>query len=239
MTCKVLVVDDEPLARLRLIKLLAQLPELDCVGEAESAEVALAKIQSEAVDICLLDIHMPGLSGIELVSQLSTLARPPQIIFCTAYEEHALEAFGVNAADYLLKPVRLPRLKQALDKAQALAMAAHTIPAQDDILVLPCGSDTLRLHWRDIQAFIAEDKYVVVVTEQDRHLTSVTLKQLEADHQERVLRAHRNALVVVDKVVRLHRKQTSYVLELKALAEPLQVSRRHVQNVRKRLQGLL
>lgn len=238
MTYSVLIVDDEPLAQLRLQKMLASMSDFELAGTADSATAAKRYFETESVDICLLDIHMPGISGIELASDLRMSAKQTQVIFCTAYDDHALDAFGLDAVDYLLKPIRLQRLQQALDKAvaQLIGMAAgHT---ENDVMVIVSGSDTFRLPWIDLMAFIAEDKYVVVKTRSKTHLINLTLKQLEAQYPDRLLRLHRNSLVNIAKVERLYRQANGYMVQLFDTPEPIAVSRRHVALVKERLESL-
>ena len=116
---KVLIVDDERLARERLRALLAELPECRIVGEAATGRQALEQTQAEEPDVVFLDIRMPVMDGLEAARHLSGLAQPPAVIFTTAYDRHALEAFETAAVDYLLKPVRKGRLEQALERAPA------------------------------------------------------------------------------------------------------------------------
>ena len=123
---QVLVVDDEELARLRLRSLLADctLPAAEVVAEAGSGAEALHKLSSTAVDLVLLDIHMPGLDGLALAERLRALERPPKVVFVTAHADHALRAFDLDAVDYLTKPVRRARLQEALARvAQRLGDA--------------------------------------------------------------------------------------------------------------------
>jgi two-component system response regulator AlgR len=114
---RVLIVDDEPLARARMAALLGECAEIEIVGSAADGEAALAAISELQPDVLLLDINMPGIDGVSLAQRLAGRTRP-QVIFCTAYEAHALKAFELGAADYLLKPVRLARLREALQRAQ-------------------------------------------------------------------------------------------------------------------------
>ena len=114
---RVLIVDDEPLARARLDALLKECADVEVIGSVSDGEAALAAISEQQPDLLLLDINMPGLDGKQLAAQLAHRARP-QVVFCTAYEAHAVHAFELGAADYLLKPVRVERLRDALRRVR-------------------------------------------------------------------------------------------------------------------------
>ncbi len=117
---RIAIVDDEPLARGRLAALLRECEGVEVVASVGDGEAALAACAETRPDLLLLDIAMPGLDGIGVARRLAALPDPPQLVFCTAYEQHALEAYELRAADYLLKPVRGERLREALARAQAL-----------------------------------------------------------------------------------------------------------------------
>ena len=148
MTLKVLVVDDEALARARLRTLLGDCtsPAAEVVGEAGNAVQAMSALQQQPCDLVLLDIHMPGADGVTLARNIAQLPSPPAVVFVTAHAEHAVQAFEVNAADYLTKPVRLERLRQALQKVERKMQAGHTPePGIDqEVLVI-----SWRRSWRD------------------------------------------------------------------------------------------
>ncbi|HEX4938225.1 MAG TPA: response regulator, partial [Candidatus Kapabacteria bacterium] len=114
---RVLICDDEPLARDRMRRMLEKIPATVCLGEAENGEELLEQVPRLHPDLILLDIRMPGMDGLKAASRLSESDNPPAIVFCTAYDEHAIAAFKVNAIDYLLKPVRQEDLEKALHKA--------------------------------------------------------------------------------------------------------------------------
>ena len=168
MTLRVLIVDDEPPARARLRQLLDEMPEVVCVGEAASGEEALAAAEDAVPDVVLLDIRMPGLGGMEAARRLAALAEPPAVIFTTAYEQHALEAFEAQASGYLLKPVRRDRLAAALERArrpsraqlagikdaEAAPRRAHvSARVRDQVRLIPVA---------DVVCFLAEQKYTTV-----------------------------------------------------------------------------
>jgi len=114
----ILIVDDEPLARQRLVRMLNNVEHCSCVNEAESAEAALAAIAEHDPDVVLLDVRMPGEDGLSLAYRIAELEDPPAIIFCTAFDQYALDAFGTQAVGYLLKPVKSEHLLDALEKAR-------------------------------------------------------------------------------------------------------------------------
>ena len=123
---KILIVDDEPLARSRLKALVGELGAGEIAGEAGNGTDALRAVEESDPDIVLLDIRMPGMDGIEVARHLSALPRPPAVIFTTAYDSHALAAIEANAVDYLLKPIRKARLESALDRATMSSVPVAT-----------------------------------------------------------------------------------------------------------------
>ena len=203
---KILIVDDEPLARDRLRTLLGdlavQLPS-EVVGEAANGLAALDFLRSHAVDIVLADIRMPGMDGIELATHLGRLEKPPAVIFTTAYDNYAVQAFDLNAVDYLLKPVRAQRLLAALQK----------VPAQhpDTALLAGIGQEVrgggrthLSCHERgrlllvpvgEVLYFKADLKYVTARTAERDYLLDEALTHLETEFADRFMRLHRAVLV--------------------------------------------
>ncbi|SPJ14630.1 Positive alginate biosynthesis regulatory protein [Burkholderiales bacterium] len=202
---KVLVVDDEPPARARLAQLLsdcaAQLP-LTQVGQADGGVAALAAVARLQPDVVLLDISMPDMSGIEVARHLARMAAPPAIIFVTAFDDHALKAFEVQALDYLLKPVRVDRLLAALKRAQRVLprearldeLARDLGAARTQLSVSERGRLVL-VPVADIVYLRAELKYVTIRTVAREYLTEESLTALESEFGERFVRIHRNALV--------------------------------------------
>ena len=203
---KILIVDDEPLARDRLRTLLSdiagQFPS-DVVGEAANGLAALEILREQPVDVVLADIRMPGMDGIELASHLGRLEKPPAVIFTTAYDNYAVQAFDLNAVDYLLKPVRTQRLLAALQK----------VPAQhpDAALLAGIGQEMrgsgrthLSCHERgrlllvpigEVLYFKADVKYVTARTVEREYLLDEALTHLEIEFAERFMRLHRAVLV--------------------------------------------
>ncbi|MBK7415996.1 MAG: response regulator transcription factor [Dechloromonas sp.] len=203
---KILIVDDEPLARSRLRELLgdieAQMPN-QVVAEAGNGLLALEVLREQAVDVVLADIRMPGMDGIELASHLGRMTSPPAVIFTTAYDNYAVQAFDLNAVDYLLKPVRAQRLLAALQK----------VPAQhpDPALLAGIGQEMrgsgrthLSCHERgrlllvpvsEVLYFKADLKYVTARTVEREYLLDEALTHLETEFAERFIRLHRAVLV--------------------------------------------
>ncbi|MFV8818070.1 LytR/AlgR family response regulator transcription factor [Haliea sp. E17] len=238
---KILVVDDEPLARQRLIRLLARLRPQDQAIEAHDGEAALAALRDAEPDLLLLDIRMPGLDGIEVAARSAELAEPPAIIFCTAYDEYAMQALENHAVAYLLKPVREAELEKALAAAgrvNRLQLASLRSDQDSCRSVISChthrGLETLPVD--QVRCFVAEQKYVTAISDRGELLLPDTLKDLEEEFGERFLRVHRNALVGVAFVRGLERTddgQWRVLLEGTATA-PL-VSRRLLTQVKRRL----
>lgn len=229
----VLIVDDEMPARDRMRGLLEEIAEVHVVGEAVNGEEALAQCREAPVDLVFLDVRMPGKGGIEAASELRALESAPQIIFTTAYSEHAMEAFDLQAADYLLKPVRGERLRQALERAGALLAAR---PEETGFVISQQQGRLTRIELSDVFYFMADHKYVTVRYTQGEALLENSLKQLEAEFGEHLVRIHRNALVARRLLIGMERTGSgSYRAVLKGVDETLDISRRHVPEIRKLL----
>lgn len=243
MSLNILLADDEPLARSRLRRLLGQCtePAIGNVQEAASGEEALAHARAGSFDAALLDIHMPGMSGMALAAALRQLPKAPAIIFVTAYAEHAVDAFELEALDYLTKPVRAERLQAALAKVQRARPApapASDDDAQQHWLHINERGNVLRVPISDVLYFKAELKYITVRTAAATHLLDATLGQLEQRFGERFLRVHRNALVARHAIRALLRSADitegdGWAVRLHGLeGEMLPVSRRQLAKVR-------
>jgi two-component system response regulator AlgR len=252
---RVLIVDDEDLARLRLRSLLADctLPGAEVVGEAGSASDALHQLSGVEVDLVLLDIQMPGLDGLQLAERLRVLARPPKFVFVTAHAGHALQAFDIDAADYLTKPVRRARLQEALLRvAQRLGTAVAApppagAPAEQPVLVVSDRGRVQRVPVADILYLKAELKYVTLRTAAHAYVLDDSLSDLEQRLGDAVLRVHRNALVARSAVRKLERRAPSasdgcaegdaegWAVQVDPTLEWLAVSRRQLAQVRELL----
>jgi two-component system response regulator AlgR len=238
---KILIVDDEQPARMRLRGMVQQLNGYEVVAEAGNGKQALEVSQTHQPDVVLLDIRMPGMDGLEAAEHLSKLDTPPAIIFTTAYNDYALSAFKTHAVDYLLKPVRKEHLQQALTAAHQLnraqlqaigtAEAAHAEPShisarvKGNILLIPVDS---------IYFFQAEHKYVTVGYADGEVLIEDSLITLEEKFPQRFMRIHRNALIAIDHIAALEKdKQGRCYIKLRDCDKQLEVSRRHLPAVRK------
>lgn len=237
---RVLIVDDEPPARARLRELLNRLSDYVCCGEASSGAEALRLTQGLNPDIVLLDIEMPGLSGLETARQLAELEQPPALVFITAYSEHALEAFETDAIAYLLKPARLERLEQALiragrlNRAQLSRLAADQLADGDRAHIRARIGQ--RLEWiplAEVFYFQADQKYVTVRHRHGEALIEEALKTLEQELGARVVRIHRNALAMAVHIAGLERAADGGAkLIFHSIPDRLEVSRRHLPAIR-------
>ena len=237
---RVLIVDDEPPARARLQELLNRLSNYEFCGEAGTGADALRLTQRLNPDIVLLDIQMPGLNGLETARQLAELEQPPAVIFTTAHSDHALEAFDTHAIAYLLKPVRLERLEQALacsgriNRAQLSRLAADQ-PADGNRAYIRARIGQ-RLEWiplADVFYFQADQKYVTVRRRHGEALIEEALKTLEQELGARVVRVHRNALAVAIHIAGLEKAADgNAVLVFHDIPDRLEVSRRHLPALR-------
>ncbi len=239
MSLRVLIVDDEPLARERLQQLLAELDDIVVAGEAGDGTAAIERCACGEVDLVLLDIRMPGIDGIETARHLATLAQPPAIVFLTAYDDRAIDAFEAGAVDYLLKPVRRERLQQALARACRLRpadLAATGIAGGPRQHFLERRAGGVRLVGvADVLCLRAEDKYVRLQTAASEHLIEDSLVTIEREFGGRFLRIHRNCLVAADRVQALERSHGQDVVRIDGLDQPLEVSRRNLAAVREHL----
>ncbi len=246
---QVLLVDDEELARLRLRGLLRDCtdPPAQVIGEAGQARQALELLSQQACDLVLLDIHMPGLDGLQLAAQLARLPQPPAVVFVTAHAEHALHAFDLDAVDYLTKPVKRERLQAALQRV-AQRRAARPAPAAPDdeaTLIVSDRGRIVRVPVAEVLYLKAELKYVTLRTAEHTYVLDESLAELETRLGERFLRVHRNALVAKRAVRALERRVLigegdedggeTWAVRLGAVDEWLAVSRRQVAAVREAL----
>ncbi len=239
---KILLVDDEPLARARLRELLGDLSgqlATEVVGEAANGLAALAFLREQTADVVLADIRMPGMDGIELAGHLASLAHPPAVIFTTAYDNYAVQAFDLNALDYLLKPVRTQRLLTALQKAGS--QPGDPVLLKDiGRAVRGTGRTHLSSHERgrlllvpvaEILYFRADTKYVTARTLEREYLLDETLTHLETEFAERFIRLHRAVLVArsalagFEKAAGDDAEAYGWAL-LRGLSEKLPISRR-------------
>ena len=243
---RVLIADDEPLARTRLRALLAEHSGVEVVGEATNGRETLDAIERLRPELLLLDIAMPVMDGLEVAHHLAQLDAPPALVFCTAYDEHALSAFEAAAVDYLVKPVRAERLAGALERARRY-VASRPAPRLPD---LPRNKPRTHLSARlrgslrlipigEIIYMQADEKYVSVHHAHGEDLIEESLKSLEAEFGERFLRIHRNCLIAADALTELRRSLDGQVhVLLRNVATPLEVSRRCLPLLREKLRHL-
>jgi two-component system response regulator LytT len=195
---KALVVDDEAPARSELRYLLAECGGVEVVGEASNAVEALQLIKAIPYDVIFLDIQMSGLTGVQLAEVLAGLTNPPSIIFVTAHSEHAVKAFEVKAADYLVKPVELDRLKQAISRVEPIAEQA---PARVERIPVEKAGKKLLVNVEDILYVMAKDDYSYLYTAADRYLSTISLALLESKLEPvGFFRIHRRYLVNLSRV---------------------------------------
>lgn len=236
---RLLIVDDEAPARARLARIVGDLSGHEVVGEAANGVDALDAVSRVNPDVVLLDVRMPRMDGIEVAGHLAEHTMPPAVIFTTAYDEYALAAFDAHAVAYLLKPIRAEKLAAALEHARqptrAQLGAATRTPRRhvsarirDRIELVPVAS---------VRCFVADQKYVVARHDEGELLITDTLKDLEREFAERFIRIHRNALVAVDRIDRLEGGDGEARVHLRGDEHPVEVSRRHLPAVRKRLRG--
>jgi two-component system response regulator AlgR len=242
----VLIVDDEPLARERLAALLADFDEVVVVGEAGNGRDAIEAVSRLRPDVVLMDIRMPLMDGLEAARHLGTLEAAPGVIFCTAYEEHALAAFEANAVDYLVKPVRSERLRAALTKArrwsgeQARSIESALEPGRKRThLCARVRGSLVLVPVAEINYLLAEDKYVVVHHAKGEVLIEEPLKTLEDEFEGRFVRIHRNCLVALAKLVGLTRSPDGRLFaNVDGISAELEVSRRNLPLLRKLVRTL-
>jgi len=242
---KVILADDEALARARLADLLADLGDefaVVIVAHASNGEVALERAADTPADVILLDIQMPGMTGLEAARHIARLPQPPAIIFITAFDEHALQAFELRAVDYLLKPVRLARLREALSRIRPLLLAdAEALaPRRTHFSLLERGR-IWRVPVADVLYLRAELRYVTARTHEREYLLDESLVKLEEEFGDEFLRIHRNCLVARRHLAGFQRHadegEGHWLALLKGWPERLPVSRRQMHVVREFVKG--
>jgi two-component system response regulator AlgR len=240
---RLLIVDDEEPARARLESIVDELAGWTRISSAASGSEAIERVERERPAVVLLDIRMPGMSGLEVARHLSQLETPPAVIFTTAYDQYALEAFDSRAVAYLLKPVRRERLESALAHAARLTDALLSeinretrgferrrhiaVRVRDELKLIPVGS---------IRYFLAEQKYISIFHTAGEDLIEESLKQLEQEFSELFVRIHRSMLVAVEAIDALEKDAAGgYHVRLRGDGPPLPVSRRQVTDLKSRL----
>ena len=245
---KILIVDDEKPARDRLQQILADEDDYDVVGEAGNGHEALELAAELAPDVVLLDIRMPGMEGIETAHHLNAMEPSPAVVFTTAYDEYAVDAFEARAIGYVLKPVRRSRLTGALEHASRLARPVLLEAAAEARLDVQRKHVCAQAHGEfrlipvdKITSFRADQKYVSVDHDDGRDLIDDSLKALEAEFGDRFVRIHRGALIAVARIERIERSSEGRNRVVLRGAgshvenKDLIISRRHVAEVKRRL----
>jgi two-component system response regulator AlgR len=239
MSLRILIVDDEAPARERLRSLLSELEGADVIGEAATGEQAIQRAIELAPDVVLLDVRMPGIDGIETARHMNVLEQPPAVIFTTAYDEYAMNAFDTQAVGYLLKPIRKEKLAASLAHASRL-----TRPQLQKLATKSEGRSHIGVKHRDglrlipigeVQYFLADQKYTTVRHLKGEDLIEESLRALEEELGNTFVRIHRNTLVSVRYLERIERNPDGqYFVRLTGCDAPLQVSRRMASELRER-----
>ncbi len=246
MRLRVLLVDDESLARSRLTTLLGDCvaPAAEVTAEAANADQAMNALRLGTFDVVLLDIRMPGMDGITLAQIIAGVPQPPAVVFVTAHSEHAVQAFDLEAIDYLTKPVRLERLQQALQKVERAAQSVKGLGADltNEILIIQDRGRTERVPLSEVLYLKAELKYVTVRTAVRSYILDGSLSELEDRHAAYFMRIHRNALIARRAVRSLERhfdaeEGEGWAVRLNGIDELLAVSRRQLSAVREAMAG--
>ena len=253
---KILIVDDEKLARDRLARLVEKTGEHSVVGEAGDGSSAIAQVEKLLPDVVLLDIRMPGMDGLETARHLMKLENPPAIIFCTAYGEHALEAFQTHAVGYLLKPVKIEQLQAALASAerlnraqlQKISLVSHDADTPHEKTVRTVARQHISARTRnglvlvpitEVRCFVADHKYVTVYHTKGELLVDDALKDLEDEFSDRFVRVHRNALISLPHVQGMEKVPPGhYCIRLQGTTAKPIISRRNVTELRNQLKML-
>lgn len=246
---KVLIVDDEQPARARLEQMVDDIGEHAVVGLAAHGEQAIAMATEHRPDVVLLDIRMPGIDGLQTARHLNAMQDPPAVVFTTAYDEYAIDAFDARAIGYVLKPVRRERLERALQHAAQISgqmlkqLSEQTsLNSQRQHVCVRERGELRLIPVADVRYFIADQKYVTVHHSGGHNLIDDSLKGLEEEFADNFVRIHRSVLVALAQVDRLEKTadgKTQLVLRGEAVddEEALTVSRRHLAEVRRRLKG--
>ena len=233
---KTIIVDDEAPARSELRYLLEELDQTEIVAEAASVREAIEKLKEYPCDVIFMDINMPEATGLQLADALQHLKFPPAVIFVTAYSEHALDAFKVNAIDYLVKPVESDRLAQAIARARE-HVTLHAKAQQSERIPVEKGGKKILIGIDKIRFVMARDDYAYLQTDVDRYFSTVSLAQLEKRLDGHgFFRVHRGYLVNLSMVEEVESVSGgTLLLTLNGIEEKIPVSRRRVSALKKAL----
>ncbi|MFC0048938.1 LytR/AlgR family response regulator transcription factor [Rheinheimera tilapiae] len=235
---RVLIVDDEPLARSRLSRLLAQIPGYQLVAEAENGAQALQLCTDLTPDLVFLDIEMPGADGLSVAADLARIQPPPAVIFVTAHPQHALAAYQVAPADYLLKPIGLAQLQLCLERlGVSTRVHLEKQKLQAPRLSFRVGLEQRSILLSELFYLQADDKYVRLVYQGGEALTETSLKQLQEKYPQQLVRIHRNTLVLAERICGISRSADGqHLLLLRDCPVQPEISRRELAQVRLLLQ---
>lgn len=244
---RIVICDDEPLARERLVRIVKEAGH-DVIAQATTGLQAIEAVKTHQPDVVLLDIRMPELDGIRAATEINDLQNPPAIIFITAYDHYAINAFKTNAIGYLLKPANKDELLEALSKARQLNAAQLTeIRKLEDPEARPVRQHiAARTHrgveliaMADVYYFTADQKYVKLRHKEGMVLIDETLKELEQEFESELFRIHRNALINLDYLEMLETVDSGqYQVRFKGIEDALAVSRRHLPVLREKIQNM-
>ena len=239
---RAIIVDDEALSRKHFTHVVEQVGGVTLVGEAANIVEARELFERMQPEVVVLDVRLPGTSGLEWAKELAKATCPPAVIFSSAFESHALEAFRSGGDGYLLKPVKPELLRECLAKITRASRALRTgnLPAGERrFLTIKSRRGLTVLPIEDVRYFYADQKYVMAVTNDGERVLDEALRHLETEYHDALLRVHRNALVTIEHVTGLKRLPTGqYQVELRGIEGGPLVSRRHLSDVRKRLSSM-
>lgn len=241
---RIAITDDEAPARNRIKSLLEDVAEMipiELVGEAENGRRLLELLEKRPADVVLLDIRMPEMDGLESARHLQKLDDPPHVVFTTAYDDYAISAFELHAIDYLVKPIRLRRLHDALARARSITRISLDVlrevaDARTHLSVQERGKVQL-IPVADILYLRAELKYVTIRTAERELLLEESLSSLEEEFGERFVRIHRNCLVAKEYIEAFEKEaqggaEARWVIRVRGVDEALPVSRRQQPVIR-------
>ena len=228
----VLIVDDERLARVELNRLLTKFEQVNVVAQAKSGIEAIALLKEHHIDVVFLDIQMPEMSGLELAQHIDSSI---QCVFCTAFNEHAVDAFSLNAVDYLVKPIAVNRLKQAVDKLvlKSASLSQHYLPDSHGLLLkIGQSSHIIRLH--EIERFESVANHVAVYTEQGKSFIHSSLSNVEKRLDPIMFfKASRSDIIRIDQILKLEEGiATGSLVAMMQSGQQIEVSRRQAKSLK-------
>ena len=235
---RAMIVDDEAPARSELRFLLEQTGKISTISEASSVRSAIEMLMETRVDVVFLDISMPGASGLQLAEALHKLKNPPAIVFVTAYSDHAVEAFDVDAVDYLMKPVEEARLDRAIEKVLTrVKPMPETKTTSIERIPVEKGGRKVLIPVDQIRFIMAKDDYSCIFTEDDRYLSTTSLAQFESKLSDfGFFRVHRRYIVNLSNVEDVETAASGAIqLGVNGVEERIPVSRRRVVPLKKAL----